>query len=124
MIQENIDLLKKDLSSRIPYGLKIKVEYNWYEEIRSSDVNMRGVNGYFVIYDSITGETEASITKVKPYLRPLLSMTEDEKNELLQCTGSTIDKVIDFYNSNHFDYRGLIPKGLALEATEEMYKNL
>lgn len=49
-------------------------------------------------------------------------MTDDEKKELLMCTGSTIDTVIDFYNSRYFDYRGLIPKGLAIAAKEGMYE--
>ena len=121
MLQEHINLLKKDLSSRIPYGLKVQIEHNWFDEERTTITTMRGVVGNFVVYDSFTGEEETSITKVTPYLRPLSSMTEEEKKELLKCTGSTIDTVIDFYNSKHFDYRGLISKGLAIEAQENTY---
>jgi hypothetical protein len=83
----------------------------------------------------------------KPYLRPMSSMTEEEKEELLnrlpKYWGLEIDKlgdlyfdicdasypdielltdIIDWLNAHHFDYRGLIEKGLALEAPEGMYK--
>lgn len=34
----------------------------------------------------------------------------------------TSQQVIDWLLAHHFDYRGLIPMGLALEATEGMYK--
>jgi hypothetical protein len=69
----------------------------------------------------------------KPYLRPMSSMTEEEKKEyeLLanHCIVTSIGFVhleatllIDWLNEHHFDYRGLIPMGLALEASEDMYK--
>ena len=70
---------------------------------------------------------EASIVDIKPYLRPMSSMTEEEKNEHFGRT-MTIDivetsqQVIDWLLKHHFDYRGLIPMGLALEAPEGMYK--
>lgn len=136
MLQEHIDLLKKDLSSRIPYGLKIQVEHNWFDEERTSIVIMRGVNGNFVVYDSFTGEEEASITKVTPYLRSFSDITKDEF-KYLDERGLTIGsissiaeikskfdmiEIIDFCNTNHIDYRGLIQKGLALKANENTYK--
>ena len=83
---------------------------------------------------------------IKPYLRPMSSMTEEEKKEMhekLSPTGTAIYKeegistplnhygewipyeymsrIIDWLNAHHFDYRGLIPKGLAIEAPEGMY---
>ena len=84
-----------------------------------------------------------SVDEVKPYLRSLSNMTEKEKSDFCwmthkeydgydnnDCpiyTGNNtvdcdrIDEVIDFLNSHHFDYRGLIKQGLALEATSDMY---
>ena len=63
-----------------------------------------------------------TLDDIKPYLRPLSSMTEKEKEKLFQLMGCGTDvKRIDFYISHYFDYRGLIPMGLALEAKEGMY---
>ena len=64
---------------------------------------------------------------MKPYLRPMSSMTEEEHRELRAVYDNGPNGLVDEYshidwlNANHFDYRGLIPKGLALEAPEEMY---
>lgn len=69
---------------------------------------------------------------VKPYLRPMSSMTEEEKEELRDkniliavSTSGTVETTIggfDWLNAHHFDYRGLIPMGLALPAPEGMYQ--
>ena len=68
------------------------------------------------------------LSEVKPYLRPMSSMTEEEKAEYHSLCDSyygiyfdTVDS-IDWLNAHHFDYRGLIEKGLAIEAPEGMYK--
>jgi hypothetical protein len=75
----------------------------------------------------------------RPYLRPMSSMTEEEKEELRQqfCYEweenitelmdysieiGDADCFIDWLLEHHFDYRGLIEKGLALEAPKDMYK--
>ena len=65
----------------------------------------------------------------KPYLFHLSSMTEEQKKEYQYITerwindpAYSISNSIDWLNKHHFDYRGLIEKGLALEAPEEMYK--
>jgi hypothetical protein len=74
---------------------------------------------------------EASIVDIKPYLRPMSSMTEEEfkeykstwvylKHEPYTCVQSV--ESYDWLNANFFDYRGLIEKGLALEAPDDMYK--
>ena len=71
------------------------------------------------------------IDTVRPYLRSLSSMTEEEKFELDRIVSiehegyllvEEVPDIIDFYNQNHLDYRGLITKGLALEAKEGMYE--
>ena len=63
---------------------------------------------------------------LRPYLRPLSSMTEEEKFmyfQLSECKSiGGKAEFIDWLNAHHFDYRGLIEKGLALEAPEGMYK--
>ena len=66
------------------------------------------------------------IEHIKPYLRPMSSMTEEEYEYYNACTGyGTYEKVmidrLNFLHRKHFDYRGLIPKDLALEAKEGMY---
>ena len=65
------------------------------------------------------------VDEVKPYLRPMSSMTEEEKEEykkLQHClndTMLTISLLNNWLNEHHFDYRGLIKKGLAIEVTKE-----
>jgi hypothetical protein len=63
------------------------------------------------------------LTNIKPYLRPMSSMTREEGDELFQLMGNGCDSQrVDFYNSHYLDYRGLIEKDLALEAPEGIYK--
>lgn len=70
-----------------------------------------------------------SIDNIRPYLRPMSSMTEEEKNEdamffrAFSCSMYEREAVErnDWLNEHHFDYRGLIPMGLALAAPEDMY---
>ena len=72
---------------------------------------------------SIEGDWINRIENVRLYLRPMSSMTEEE--EIYYNTVYTTLKFYkkeDWLNAHHFDYRGLIEKGLALEAPEGMYK--
>ena len=104
MSQEEKDLLVKDLCSRLPYGVKC----------RQFKLNSQTC--------TLTADLLDKVDNLEPYLRPMSSMTEEEGNELLQLMGRGTDiERIDFYLSHHFDYRGLIPMGLALEAPEGMY---
>ena len=74
------------------------------------------------------GDSETEEQAIKPYLRPMSSMTEEEEKErnniALFHSGNiaSVPTYIDFLNKHHFDYRGLIEKGLALEAPADMYK--
>ena len=118
MIQEDKELLLKDLCARLPYGVKIQVPYedgSGYFDETVWEVNNDGpfhVNGWGIEYEY-----------VKPYLFPLSSMTEEQEKEYndlncyeLGCFPHTED-ALDYLIKNHFDFRCLIPKGLAIDAT-------
>ena len=141
MTQEEKELLLKDLSARLPYGVKVynttfKKPTILYGKI-SSDV--------FLMEETYTsvgadGDDFGSFNKrhytgcvdfIKPYLRPMSSMTEEERTEFSAlAVGTHLFKgplipsyrTLDWLNKHHFDYRGLIEKGLALEAPKGMYK--
>jgi hypothetical protein len=131
MTQEEKQLLLIDLSARLPYGVKFQGE--------DSNVYTLDAANYFAL--------QVEDVVFKPYLRPMSSMTEEEKDELNNLFNGTFQyfnqrvisaewdnneavfvgeldcsKLIDWLNAHHFDYRGLIEKGLALEAPEGMYK--
>jgi len=144
MTKEEKQVLLKDLCPRLPYGVKYCREswnYEWDQEMSVvevlEDIDKDGYINYHKVY---------KVDDIKPYLLPMSSMTEEEKEELKQehikdeklyaeCLTKAANgddsmrgKVIphfaaDWCNKNHFDYRGLIPIGLALEAPEGMYKN-
>ena len=109
-------LLLKDLSARLPYGVKGIITYNGDKDI----FTLKGVFNILFLSD-----TECcNIEDFKPYLRPMSSMTEEEKlmYEGLMIGTDNISymlDVIDWLNAHHFDYRGLIEKGLAIAVTEE-----
>lgn len=128
MTKEDRLLLIKDLSARLPYGVEI-------EHIKSG---MRGVlhelNVYPMyddndnIFDCVChtdffGDGDSfDISEFKPYLFPLSSMTEEQRtshNFLKHSAYANPIKLIDWYKKNHFDYMGLIPKDLALDATNK-----
>ncbi len=122
MTQEEKDLLLKDLCSRLPYKTKIQLtEYSDLtgeklpSKIKTLDYCMLGrVQAYCKGFRK---------DEVKPYLFPLSSMTPKQKSELSMLTADSermFDLTlieIDFYHKHHFDYRGLIPMGLANDAT-------
>ena len=123
MTQEEKDLLLKDLIARLPYG-GVKIKYCGNDEILR-DSNFGDL---FMKYCSGVLDTSPGIEEVKPYLFPLSSMTEEQKiiyGDLFYATVTTdpsyaldhINELIDWLNANHFDYRGLIEKGLAINAT-------
>lgn len=134
MVEEDKELLLKDLFARVYYG--IICQCNPIEQIENKkDYIVRGIdeNGLIIIYDG----SKYVINCYKPYLRKISSATEKEKEEIKSIKGNIclygilpgtfsindeyINKLVDFYNSHHFDYRGLIEKGLALEAPDGMY---
>ena len=122
MTQEDKELLLKDICARLPY----RVVINCTEE----DDERTNFNCFLVsdIIRDIKSETAYWI--IKPYLRPMSSMTEEEKETYQMffnedgLLNTSIDTYLDWLLEGNFDFRGLIPRGLALEAPEDMYKNI
>ena len=140
MTQEDKDLLFIDICARIPYGVKVEAkgllktimdEYDNRDIINAHVLNGLNLRDYFKTYsidciEKIPLFNRKGVCNIKPYLFPLSSMTEEERNEYKHFvafsgnpTGSA--NFIDWLNAHHFDYRGLIEKGLALDAT---YQNI
>ena len=127
MKQEDKELLLKDLCARLPYKCKYKASKkitHWHKLTLNTRTIGKIIDDY---YDEI-----------KPYLRPMSSMTEEERKEvnnlikdnrpipygkinnkgmdnLFSSVAVTSSILIDWLNAHHFDYRGLIEKGLAIE---------
>lgn len=176
--EQDVELIRLELCSRLPYGLRGRVvatcvDTNYVDmdgfygekdfdvdveldkiDIGNYEIHVTALgNGnddlcYYIEESQTMGEPW-TIFDFKPYLRPMSSMTEEEKKEISKITDNHIiynnynqisasasDKngaryfatsekewlnVFDFLNKHHFDYRGLIEKGLALEAPEYMY---
>lgn len=129
MTQNEKDILFKDLCARLPYGVKLHCSSNVMICIGPYTLNT-------IVLDRIFNDNTKYVPfdEFKPYLFPLSSMTEEQKEELdkyldmdskslidgykngLKCAHPYFN-VQDWYNKNHFDYRGLIPMGLAIDAT-------
>ena len=123
MNQEDKELLLKDLCARLPYGVKVN-------EAIHGDFTLIGLTNERVFTTcEIEGcHNDFPIENIKPYLFPMSSMTEEERRTLdSMCNGvemmsrlsglKMFDKAFDWLDKNGFDYRGLIPKGLAIDAT-------
>ena len=130
MTQEEKQLLFKDLCGRLPYGVICKLSAKDANVSITEKLDLGGLEHF------IFGTMD-----VLPYLRPMSSMTEEEKEYIKNrwCYNDwdidgpsslwrekidveDAEGIIDYFNEHHFDYRGLIEKGLALEAPEGMYK--
>ena len=127
MTPEEKDLLLRDLCARLPYGVKMidtepySVEHNPILTLsyisEDNGIGCRADKGFMA----------TSLGSIKPYLFPLSSMTEEQKMFLKQqnwciaiSTSGTVETTIEginWLNKNHFDYRGLIKRGLAIDAT-------
>lgn len=123
--QEDRSLLLKDLYGRLPYGVKFKADNE--EDIREI-YYIKDENVYTREYQNLP----YWIDTIKPFLRPMSSMTEEEKIEYGDRCYFTLEgistnqqyyfnELYDWLNAHHFDYRGLIEKGLVLEAPDGMY---
>ena len=126
MTQEEKQLILKDLCARLPYNVKglHRGQVHTVTNIEPNSINpIINVDGYDAWFP---------IEMFKPYLRPMSSMTEEEKKEyhIIDDRAYTCPEQyahipasdrIDWLNKKMFDYRGLIEKGLAIEAPEGMY---
>ena len=120
MNTQDKELLLKDLCARLPYGVIVHFDGWNPEKLTDIDLHTMVVNGMGGL--------------PIPYLRPMSSMTEEERNDFILISDTVLrlgDKMstcilsleqMDWLNKNMFDYRDLIPMGLALEAKEGMYK--
>lgn len=129
MTREDKQLLLKDLCMRIPYRTFVCLNPGAYN--KPETYILTGVDGEQV-YLNVDSDP-FRIDHIKPYLRPMSSMTKDERlvyEQRHHDVGRSVDVIdadevvshIDWLNARHFDYRGLIEKGLALEAPKDMYK--
>lgn len=145
MTQEEKQLLLKDLCARLPYGVMVSVQGGEFDSYRYpyqlTAVSKFGLDSFCKVYHPIyTPFGVPNVEDIKPYLRSKESMTEEETKTYrtlqdIACSyhyefGDIVedflyfdnDVSLDYLNSIHIDYRGLIPMGLALEATKDIYK--
>ena len=113
MTQEDKELLLKDICARLPYGVKVNNEIQ-------GDFEVYGFCENYIFVRTTTSHADFSIENIKPYLFPLSSMTKEQEKEWLYTLSSDYNityNTVEWCNKNHFDYRGLIEKGLAIDAT-------
>ena len=119
MTQEDKELLLKDLSARLPYG--VKIELTWWVMNDGMYMNTTLEPDHI---DQLLND-EYGDAEIKSYLFPMSSMTEEQSkvyHELINGMFGTsalinFEALTDFLHANHLDYRGLIRKGLAIDAT-------
>ena len=142
LTQEEKELLLKDLLARLPYFVEAQVA-----NIIEGESKPFTISKELTFSDVESFVNDGVVCNIKPYLRPLSSITEEEAEELSKryvfdivgnkisiryhCEGYWDDDtecptqeyiwLFDWCNKKHFDYRGLIPMGLALPAPEGMY---
>ena len=134
MKQEDRTLLLKDLSSRLTYGVKcVSGVDDATLIIEGINPNCNGASEVQVTYERSGINFDTKISSIKPYLFPMLNMTDEQKEEYRKvCELDTeilskhpmdgtpfpaLYNSQDWLDKNHFDYRGLIKKGLAIDAT-------
>lgn len=123
MTQEDKDLLLKDLSARLCYNVVCQVEFKGHGKYESESMLLSGIFKDEACFTSERGSVYSD--EYKPYLFPLSSMTEKQSkiyHEFVRGMFGTsvlinFEFLEDFFHKNHIDYRGLIPMGLAIDAT-------
>lgn len=134
MTQEDRILLLQDLSARLTYGVKcVSGVDDATLIIEGINPNCNGASEVQVTYERSGINFDTKISSIKPYLFPISSMTEEQKEEYRKACdldteilskhpmdGTPFPALYnsqDWLNKNHFDYRGLIEKDLAIDAT-------
>jgi hypothetical protein len=123
MKQEDKELLIKDLCGRLTYGVKVRYS-SYYEFITCTLDTVTPKYKCVDLWSKNACFTSIFVDKIKPYLFPLSSMTDEQKKELHSLMSQdsygilyhTIESY-DYLNKNLFDFRGLIEKGLAIDCT-------
>lgn len=131
MKQEGKELLLKDLCGRLSYGVKM----NHVADNDITQTTLVGIAKNMITLEDNGGYATANIDEYKPYLFPLSFMTEEIQDEIYKETGlydildeeqihievgtnlNSICKIFHIFNKYHLDYNGLIPMGLAIDAT-------
>ena len=128
MEKKDKELLLKDLCARLPYHVKCKI---WLKDGTTEEGLLDLEHNYGnVLQDAFYYN---KIKDIKPYLRPISSMTEEERKEYYtfqykftlqahdcqELHKETFSEYLYWLNKNMFDYCGLIEKGLAIEVTDE-----
>ena len=142
MSQEEKDLLLKDFCARLPYGVKAyvknwsKLDRKYYEGVYTVESVHPSLNNILVYSERVSVEVIVGYDdyEIKPYLFPLSSMTEEQYKEFYDkyCWSDGGDNFemdscshyyalgkFDWLLKNHFDIYGLIPMGLAIDATNK-----
>ena len=127
MTQEDKELLLKDLCARLDTNLVCSIYRTDDEGVGYRDEILHGYCKGDIWYEFYFREDCSigidNVSKIKPYLFPLSSMTEEQEKEYndlncyeLGCFPHS-EEALDYLTKNHFDYRYLIEKGLAIDAT-------
>lgn len=122
MTQEDKDLLLKDLTARLTYNVKAyvknwsKLDRKYYEGVYTVESIHPSLNTVLAYSDNFSVEVIVGYDDydIKPYLFPMSEMTEEQYKQYVKYSAY---ESIDWLNKNHFDYRGLIEKELAIDAT-------
>ena len=140
MTQEDKELLLKDLCARLPYGVKGKCEldasydtsFDTVFQTHKFNAEVYGIKEDLLLVTPLIEDNDeqtyaeeevadgVSILDFTPYLFPLSSMTEEQKKKWFYTLSSDYNithDTVDWCNKNHFDYRGLIEKEIAIDAT-------
>ena len=134
MTQEDKDLLLRDLCARLPYGVKMQKfnEQNVFVDLYAINLNNYTIDFYTYKGKSLTIANTSKLARYgillyKPCLFPMSSMTEEQSMEFALLQVNTHKdgflyvcdcvNMITWLNKNHFDYRGLIERGLAIDCT-------